>query len=312
MDAHTQATKDWLETRFRQCDQDGIYLAHQPIYGYRKGHCESRLFERYVITYKLLKYLSALQCETLLDVGGAEGYKAFLATQLLHVKAVSSDLSEEACKRAREIFHLEARSAEIHNLPFADGSFDVVTCSETLEHVVDYQGALRELMRVARKAVVLTVPHDPPADIERWKRNPPPHAHIHAFNPHTLDYLKAEGCQVFSRKMVCPFFKIPSFILEASPHKVEEARYSRALVKVYNALVPFLQKVIVPPLRLIMGRHYESFMIHLDDRVANWFGLYDGILFVILKDHSLAPLRPQRISMRKIFAASVPFYHLPS
>jgi SAM-dependent methyltransferase len=43
-------------------------------------------------------------------------------------------------------------------IPFPDASFNSVICSEVLEHIPDYQSALREMVRVARRQVVLTVP----------------------------------------------------------------------------------------------------------------------------------------------------------
>ena len=46
-------------------------------------------------------------------------------------------------------------------LPFASHSFDVVTCLEVLEHLPDPRPAARELSRVARKAVVVSVPYEP-------------------------------------------------------------------------------------------------------------------------------------------------------
>jgi SAM-dependent methyltransferase len=46
-------------------------------------------------------------------------------------------------------------------LPFANASFDVVTCFEVLEHLPDPAAAVRELMRVARRAVVVSVPYEP-------------------------------------------------------------------------------------------------------------------------------------------------------
>ena len=39
--------------------------------------------------------------------------------------------------RANEIFKLKATPVDIHNLPFKDNEFDVVICSETLEHVTE-------------------------------------------------------------------------------------------------------------------------------------------------------------------------------
>ena len=42
-------------------------------------------------------------------------------------------------------------------LPFADATFDVVICSEVLEHLPDYRGALREILRVLRPGGRLAV-----------------------------------------------------------------------------------------------------------------------------------------------------------
>ena len=41
-------------------------------------------------------------------------------------------------------------SASALNLPFADNTFDKVICSEVLEHIPDYRGALREIERVLK------------------------------------------------------------------------------------------------------------------------------------------------------------------
>jgi SAM-dependent methyltransferase len=42
--------------------------------------------------------------------------------------------------------------------PFAEKAFDCVFCSEVLEHIPDFQGAVAELARLARKKVLITVP----------------------------------------------------------------------------------------------------------------------------------------------------------
>ncbi len=46
-------------------------------------------------------------------------------------------------------------------LPFSCASFDAVLCLEVLEHLEDPAAAVRELLRVARKAIVLSVPYEP-------------------------------------------------------------------------------------------------------------------------------------------------------
>jgi hypothetical protein len=43
-------------------------------------------------------------------------------------------------------------------LPYEDGSFDTVICSDVLEHIKPHREAIDELFRVARRKVIITVP----------------------------------------------------------------------------------------------------------------------------------------------------------
>jgi ubiquinone/menaquinone biosynthesis C-methylase UbiE len=45
-------------------------------------------------------------------------------------------------------------------LPFADGAFDTVICSHTLEHVRNVERAVSELRRVCRKRLIIVVPSE--------------------------------------------------------------------------------------------------------------------------------------------------------
>lgn len=51
--------------------------------------------------------------------------------------------------------------ADITKLPFADKSFDCVLAAEVLEHIpfAEVGGALKDLTRVSRKSIVITLPH---------------------------------------------------------------------------------------------------------------------------------------------------------
>lgn len=53
--------------------------------------------------------------------------------------------------------------AEVHALPFADDSFDVVTLHDVIEHLLpgDDEAACRELVRVARRFVLITANNRP-------------------------------------------------------------------------------------------------------------------------------------------------------
>ena len=51
--------------------------------------------------------------------------------------------------------------ASAHELPFGDHRFDVVVAAEVLEHLPDPDRGLREMARVGRRHLVLSVPREP-------------------------------------------------------------------------------------------------------------------------------------------------------
>jgi len=56
----------------------------------------------------------------------------------------------------RQVVRLDFRNARLTT--FDDDSVDTVTCMEVFEHLLDDRRALRELLRVARQRVIITVP----------------------------------------------------------------------------------------------------------------------------------------------------------
>lgn len=54
-----------------------------------------------------------------------------------------------------------ALEADISALPFEDDTFDLVLCTEVLEHLPEPRTVVRELSRVSARHVFLTVPHEP-------------------------------------------------------------------------------------------------------------------------------------------------------
>ncbi|MHC4911996.1 MAG: class I SAM-dependent methyltransferase [Planctomycetota bacterium] len=65
---------------------------------------------------------------------------------------------ERMSEIAPELEHIEG---SIYELPFADNSFDTVMCSEVLEHLTEPDKGIRELLRVCRRWLVVSVPREP-------------------------------------------------------------------------------------------------------------------------------------------------------
>ena len=87
--------------------------------------------------------------QRVLDLGCGDG--SFAAALLgAGASVVGADVSAEALRRAREAAPAAefVQSDEGAPLPFADGSFELVWCGETLEHVVDVSQLLGEVRRV--------------------------------------------------------------------------------------------------------------------------------------------------------------------
>ena len=87
-----------------------------------------------------------------LDAACGEGYgSALLAGSAAAVTGV--DRSEDSVAHAGSRYqavNLDFRVADCLNLPFADEHFDCVVSFETLEHLADHDGLMREFRRVLR------------------------------------------------------------------------------------------------------------------------------------------------------------------
>lgn len=190
MGLYTRITRDWLEHRFRQHSTAGVFQAHMPIYGVGAGDCEGNHAGRLARILRILRRLDELEYATLLDVGGAEGYLPHLAATIHGADGTSVDLSHEACRRANELFGLPSAAVDSHLLPFDDGAFDVVVCSEVIEHLEHPIETIRELRRVARVAVILTTEevHFNRAHIDGYLFRRPgwPHMDRNLFHPDDL------------------------------------------------------------------------------------------------------------------------------
>ncbi|MBL7736895.1 MAG: class I SAM-dependent methyltransferase [Chitinophagaceae bacterium] len=297
MDRYTDQTKLVLEERFDET-VEGIYYSHQPIYGYRSKYSAESNISRHIITKSILNALSQYSFSSFIDIGGAEGYTAHLVRKLFNAKVKITDLSESACRRAKEIFQIDAVPCDIHAMPFPDESFDLVLCSETIEHVTDFKLAIKQLLRITKNVLVITVPHESVEEVEYNIKNNVPHGHINYFDVDTLDYLKQEGYVVKFEKTLSPLLVVPRVIAEGSKKNGKGMPY-----RLYNSVTPLLKK--------LFGIKTAIRLIDVDARMCSIFKKYSGITFIIEKKdlpHGVKRKRP--ISAKDFIYETVPPYKL--
>ena len=112
-----------------------------------------------MLTFNLKKY-DLKNDGVLLDVGCGEGRHIFGVMQDYPLmKCIGIDMDHESIKIAEEgydyfksISHAGAEflKGSAYNIPFPDNFFDLVVCSEVLEHLHEYNDAVKEMHRVLK------------------------------------------------------------------------------------------------------------------------------------------------------------------
>jgi len=183
--------------------------------------------------------------QRLLDAGCGEGRHCFgslargatvvgLDLDLESLRAPSGSLRRRGAEAGRMGAMLQG---DAFHLPFADASFDRIICSEVMEHVHDYRGAIRELARVARPGarIAVTIPTATSEHLylrlgDEYFESPG--GHIRIFRPRQLaEGLAAAGFDTLG----CGFahgFHTPYWVLRSVMH-LPDADRSR-LVQAYR------------------------------------------------------------------------------
>ena len=166
-------------------DYASFYAALRPI----SGECD---LNRACID----RILAEVEGRSVLDAGCGRGHLAArIARADPAATVVGVDLAPPADPAEA---NLSFAQGWLGRLPFADKSFDTVVCTHVLEHLLDLDGALADLRRIARRRLILVVPR------ERESRYPF-NLHVHFF-PYAHSFLNRIGapegrftCEVLKR-----------------------------------------------------------------------------------------------------------------
>lgn len=119
------------------------------------SYATSKVHDDKVTLSWLVDAASPSKDDVALDVGTGAGHTALaLAPRVKSVEAidVTEEMLEEGRKLARKrgIDNVHFRIGNAMSLPFADRSFDIVTCRRAAHHFTDLERALGEMARVLR------------------------------------------------------------------------------------------------------------------------------------------------------------------
>ena len=124
-----------------------------------------------------------------IDAGARDGfYSLILADHFESVIAL--DLSKPPVEHPR----ITTVTGDLTRLPYPDGSFDVVFCTEVLEHIPQLENACSEIVRVCRHEAIIGVPYRQDIRIGRTTcqicgAKNPPWGHVNSIDEHRLKRL---------------------------------------------------------------------------------------------------------------------------
>lgn len=182
--------------------------AQVPADYYDQG-IQKNLLQKLWHTKKLAQITSLLpkRAKRVLDVGCSSAVlTAEVAKYLKNSQVTGIDSYRKAIEFAKTKYpHLELLVADAHKLPFKSHVFDLVICTETLEHVADPKRSLLEMRRVLVKNGQAIISMDSGSPLFRiiwyfWTKTKGrvwENAHLHEFNARILENLiKVAGFKI--------------------------------------------------------------------------------------------------------------------
>lgn len=107
---------------------------------------------RFVSYFHQLRYIHRYNPHTVLEIGVGDGVVGAFIKQNTNIQYTSLDVAED--------LHPDVVGS-VTQLPFKDKEFDISCAFEVLEHIPfdEFETAVKEMVRVSKKAVLISLPH---------------------------------------------------------------------------------------------------------------------------------------------------------
>lgn len=180
---------------------------------YYQWGVEHNVLQRLWHVNKLNAILGLIQSSPnkILDVGCASGwFLSRVAKTFPKAQCYGIDIYDKAVEYGKKLYpSISFQKADAHNMPFKASTFDLVICTEVLEHVNDPKSALLEIKRVLKKDGFAIIELDSGSILfsiswflwQKFRGGVWTHAHIHAFTVKKLDrIINSCGFKILHKK----------------------------------------------------------------------------------------------------------------
>jgi len=139
------------------------YKYAKPLVAYASvmGYYNAKTYKK-VVKERIFTLAKIQKGELVLDAGCGAGFLGKIAAKrgITVSRFVGMDFSKQLIRRAADVYSY-CVLADICNMPFKNHCFDVIICSEVLEHIPSYAKGLREFFRVLKIGgrMVITTPN---------------------------------------------------------------------------------------------------------------------------------------------------------
>lgn len=170
----------------------------------------------------LLKMMADLKFKDCLDAGCAQLYLLQEIVRRHRVEGYGCDISDQVIASNRKLAPAcEFMTLDLSREVWPQGhQFDLVVCSEVLEHIPDWRAALRNLTRMSRQHLLITVPSGTIQPIDRMVGH-----HYHFQGPELVTELKRLGFSVTQlKRWGFPFHSLYKILINRiAPEQIYES-----------------------------------------------------------------------------------------